>query len=117
MKRSGLLLTLFLTASWLTGSGQTDSILCFPVNEAKELLIGYEQNKACDSVLILSEEQINIMDREITILEEYRERDSIQLMLKDNIIDMADKEVRKQKNQKIGAGILGILGIIVLLLL
>lgn len=112
-----LLLTLYLLAGCTNASGQTDSILCFPVSEARELLIGYEQNKYCDSINTIQGHQLNEMDRQNHLLKEYIVRDSIQLIQKDEIIDMADRETRKQKRQKVLFGGLGLIGIILLILL
>jgi len=71
----------------------------------------------CDSILTIQGDQLNEMDHRVYLLKEFIVRDSLQLLQKDQIIDMADREVRKQKNQKIGVGVLGILGIIVLIIL
>ena len=65
------------------------------------MLIGFEQNQLCDSILSIAEEQINEYDHQIYLLKEIVDTDSLRLMLKDEIIDMADKETRKQKRLKI----------------
>ena len=56
------------------------------------------------------------MDRQIYLLHEIIKTDSLRLVQKDEIIDMADKEMRKQKKQKFLFGGIGLIGIILLLL-
>ena len=65
------------------------------------MLIGFEQNQLYDSILSIAEEHINEYDHQIYLLKEIVDTDSLRLMLKDEIIDMADKETRKQKRLKI----------------
>lgn len=100
----------------MTGFSQTDSIRCFHVNEVKELLIGYEQNKVCDSLQRITEQQVNELEHQNYLLREIAETDSLRLIQKDEIIDMADRETRKQKKQKFLFGGIGLIGIILLLL-
>jgi len=101
----------------MTGYSQADSIRCFHVNEVKKLLIGYEQNIVCDSLQRLTEQQLNEIEHQNYLLQEIIETDSIRLSQKDEIIDMADKETRKQKRQKFLYGGIGLIGIILLLLM
>ena len=101
--------------SQLKGMDSTSVLL--PTSEFKELYAGWKQSQVCDSILNIQDHQLNEMDRQNYLLREYLERDSIQLIQKDEIIDMVDKEVRKQKRQKFFFGGVGIIGIVLLLLL
>lgn len=106
--------------------GQEDTIyksVTLPKYQYEKLLQADIQNALCDTiidslgfVIIQQDRAMNKCDQVINELEGQHIADSLGLIQKDDIIDIADKETRKQKKQKFLFGGIGLVGIILLLL-
>ena len=85
--------------------GQTDTV-CFPLSEAKTLLIHAEKGYFCDSIIKLKDEQDSILRNII-------ESKNTQLEISAKIIDKQTVKVKRLKIAIVGAGVIGfILGLI-----
>ncbi len=102
--------------SLMSASGQTDSVRCFHVSDARRLLAGYEQSVICDSLNTANDSIIKHRDEQLAKAAEIHEGDSIRIHNLGEVVDIADKETRKQKGLKYLFGGSGILIILVLLL-
>jgi len=78
---------------------------------------GFKKAQICDSLNTLHEKHINNLEAQLAIDQEIMKGDSIRIGNLNDIVDMSDKEVRKQKYQKRFSQLLGIAGIIIVLLL
>lgn len=115
---------LILLLSSLNVTGQTDSLLCYTLEDGKKLTEAYEAYPICDSVrTVLENQRDNLMDQ-IDQCESQKEdllsiieRDSIENKNLNEIVDMCDKENKKLKVHRAGLGIVAILAILAAIIL